>query len=90
MAAPESCPNCGAAVPPLAKACPECGSCEKTGWSDAATCETLDLPDEDFDYEEFVKKEFGAKKALPRGISWFWWLVSLLVAGIILVMIFGR
>ncbi len=30
------CPNCGAEVPINAKACPECGSDEETGWSEAA------------------------------------------------------
>ena len=90
MVAPESCPNCGADVPPRAKACPECGSCEKTGWSDAAASEALDLPDDDLEYSEFVKKEFGPQKALPHGISWFWWLTGLLVLGVILFMIFRR
>src|ERR1041384_1119375 len=33
---PEICPNCGAEVPRQAKACPECGSDEKTGWSEEA------------------------------------------------------
>jgi hypothetical protein len=27
------CPNCGAEVPPCARACRECGSDERTGWS---------------------------------------------------------
>ncbi len=31
-----SCPNCGAAVPVNAKACPECGSDAETGWSEMA------------------------------------------------------
>lgn len=30
------CPNCGADVPLKARACPECGSDEETGWSEAA------------------------------------------------------
>ena len=31
-----TCPICGADVPIKARACPECGSDEKTGWSEAA------------------------------------------------------
>jgi uncharacterized OB-fold protein len=31
-----TCPNCGADVPIMAKACPECGSDEDTGWSEEA------------------------------------------------------
>ena len=32
-----SCPHCGANVPQNARACPECGSDEDTGWSKEAT-----------------------------------------------------
>jgi len=78
---PEVCPVCGAEVPPDAKACPQCGADEKTGWSEEAGAEGLDLPDEDFDYEEFVQREFGGgkKKPIPRGIHWFWWVVAILL-----------
>lgn len=76
-----TCPQCGAEVPPKAKACPECGSCEETGWSEAARSSGLGLPDEDFDYDEFVEREFGRKSQSPKpyGISWFWWVVAILV-----------
>jgi hypothetical protein len=69
---PEVCPSCGAEVPRNAKSCPECGSDEKTGWSETAYASSLGLTDEKFDYEEFVKEEFGNEPAKPRGISWFW------------------
>ena len=77
--APEICPNCGTDLPPNARACPECGSDEKTGWSEQARYDDLDLPDENFDYEDFVKREFGGEKPVPRGLHWFWWLVAVLV-----------
>lgn len=79
---PEICPNCGAEVPPQATACPGCGSDEKTGWSEEAKTSGLDLPDENFDYDEFVQREFGGQSPKPRGLNWFWWLVAvfLLVA----------
>jgi hypothetical protein len=73
---PEICPNCGAEVPRNAKACPECGADEQTGWSEEAQGTGLDLPDENFDYDDFVEREFGGKKPVPRGIHWFWWLVA--------------
>ena len=76
---PETCPNCGADVPRSAKACPECGSDETTGWSMGATYDGLDLPDENFDYDEFVKREFEGKTSGPRNISSFWWIVALIV-----------
>ena len=76
--APEICPVCGAEVPPNAKACPECGSDETTGWSEEAHASGLDLPDENFNYEDFLKREFGKEKR-PRGIHWFWWIVAVLL-----------
>ena len=78
--APETCPNCGADVPPNAKACPECGSDENTGWSEEAKTDGLGLPEENFDYDDFVKREFGGNKPVPRGIHWFWWVIALTVA----------
>ena len=83
--APETCPNCGAEVPHKAKVCPECGADEKTGWSEAAATSGLDLPDENFDYEDYVQREFGGG-AKPRGLHWFWWLVAfLLLVAVVLV-----
>ena len=76
---PEICPNCGAEVPRNARACPECGADEKTGWSEEARYDSLDLPDQAFDYEDFVKREFGGGSAAPRGLRWFWWLVGAIV-----------
>lgn len=76
MPAPETCPNCGASVPRRAKACPECGSDDSTGWSDRATIQSLDIPDEDdFNYNEFVEREFGGKPPRRRGQT-LWWLVA--------------
>lgn len=75
----ETCPHCGADLPRGAKACPECGSDEQTGWSDQARYDNLDLPDEEFNYDDFVKREFGGGKAKSGGLHWFWWLVAVLV-----------
>lgn len=73
------CPNCGAEVPSGARACPECGSDEQTGWSEAARTANPDVPEESFDYDEFVNREFGTKGPVPRGIHWFWWVVGVLL-----------
>lgn len=78
--APEICPNCGADVPPKARACPECGADEETGWSERAAAQRLGLPDDEFDYGEFVKEEFGGKpRDLRPRIGWFWWVVAVLL-----------
>jgi hypothetical protein len=84
--APDTCPNCGADVPTGARACPQCGADEHTGWSEEARASGLDLPDDSFDYDRFVDREFGAKKKpIPFGIHWFWWLVAILVAAVFVI-----
>ena len=82
--APEICPNCGVDVPRNARACPGCGSDETTGWSEDAHRENLGLPAEEFDYDEFVKEEFGGGKPVPRGLHRFWWLVAVLLLAAII------
>lgn len=83
MKTPETCPNCGAEVPARAKACPECGACEETGWSEEAEGGGLGLPDESFDYDQFVKKEFGAGARDPMRPKPVWALVALVMAVIL-------
>lgn len=88
----ENCPNCGADMARNAKVCPECGSDEKTGWSDDADAGGLDLPDDEFNYDKFVENEFGGKKKIvPRGVHWFWWIVAvILVAGFFVFLFCSR
>jgi len=81
---PEICPNCGEPVPPRASACPHCGSDESTGWSDNAKLESLGLPREDFDYENYVAEEFGGHQARNKKFHWLWWLTALLLIGLFL------
>lgn len=73
------CPHCGAELPPRARACPECGSDEATGWSERAHEERLGVPDEEFDYEEFVREEFGGPKRARHNLKWFWWGAAVLL-----------
>ncbi len=57
---PERCPVCGENVPRNARACHECGADEKSGWQpDAHIQDGLDLPDQEFNYQDFVREEFG-------------------------------
>ncbi|MFZ4681836.1 MAG: zinc ribbon domain-containing protein [Terrimicrobiaceae bacterium] len=75
---PETCPVCGEDVPPRALACPECGADHNSGWRENAdTTGGLDLPDEDFDYDEFVKDEFAGGS--QRGIKPLWWIVAVVL-----------
>ena len=78
---PFTCPVCDEEVPANAKACPECGACEKSGWSETTRNDGLDLPDEEFEYDEFVAEEFGSGSRKTRIPSHWWWAaVILLVA----------
>jgi hypothetical protein len=79
--APEFCPQCGAEVPRRARACPECGSDETTGWSDDAATGDLGLPEPEFDYRRFVSEEFGADRKAGH-LHWVWCAVA---AGLLLV-----
>ena len=83
MPPPEVCPVCGADVPRKARACPECGADDQSGWAEGAYAQSLGLPDENFDYDDFAKREFGGERPAdqlrPRGIKWLWWVVGLLL-----------
>ena len=83
---PQECANCGAKIPRDAKACPECGADERTGWRETSLYDDLDLPESAYEDEN--------EKARPRpvnrvnGIAWYWWIVGvamllLLVSGAI-------
>jgi len=50
------CQNCGLNVPQKAKACPHCGSDEKTGWSEQTYLDGLGIYDEE-DYQNTLYNE---------------------------------
>ncbi|MEY2563796.1 MAG: hypothetical protein QOH88_1989 [Verrucomicrobiota bacterium] len=76
---PEICPVCGEDVPRSALACPECGADHNSGWrEDAETYEALDLPEEDFNYDKFVREEFGSSYK-PAGLKTIWWVTAILI-----------
>ena len=79
LATPDVCPVCGEDVPPRALACPECGADHNSGWrEDAAAYDGVDLGEDEFNYDEFVREEFGTS-AKPRGISLGWWLTAIVL-----------
>lgn len=74
------CPVCYEEVPTGALACPECGADHRSGWSENADdAGGLGLPDEDFQYEEWVRQEFGAAFK-PSKLKLIWWLSAILLA----------
>ena len=89
---PFDCPICGGRVPAKAKSCPQCGACDKTGWNEEATAsDGLDLPDGTFDYDEFVKEEFGdGKPAKPKGLAKVWQVTGIILVVVIFLLILGN
>ena len=75
---PKVCPVCGEDVPRIALACPECGADYSSGWrEDAEAYDAVDLPDDDFNYEEFVRQEFGSSQ--KPAIKTVWWITAILL-----------
>jgi hypothetical protein len=79
--APETCPVCGEDVPRNALACPECGADHNSGWSDEAAYDALDLPDDSFNYGEFVRQEFDASRRPSMKPAWW-------ITGVLLILTF--
>ena len=74
--APQVCPVCSEDVPRGALACPECGADHMSGWrEDADTADGIGLPDDEFNYDEFVQSEFG-RSLKPQGTTWAWWAAA--------------
>jgi predicted RNA-binding Zn-ribbon protein involved in translation (DUF1610 family) len=86
---PDECANCGAAIPRNARACPECGADERTGWrdNDATRYDGLDLPDEASESDEPDDRSLAAmrrKRARKvNGVPWYWWVVGVALLVII-------
>lgn len=102
MAAPTyMCPTCGSEVV-VGEACPGCVPAKlkrkkKRGpvarrkprsWKQDSIYDGLAIPDDEFDYEEFIEREFGNKPHRLVGIKWYWWVtgVGLLVLIIALIL----
>ena len=74
---PEICPVCEEDVPPDALACSQCGADHNSGWKERAdTYDGVDLPEHDFNYDDFVQQEFGSQ-AKPAGLKTIWWVVGI-------------
>ena len=79
------CPTCGRTLSPNARSCGGCGA-EREGseWLAPEAYDGLQFGDDEFDYDEFVKEEFGKEGPMPKGIRWYWWLIAIaLLAGIV-------
>ena len=74
---PKICPVCEEDLPPDAVACPACGADHNSGWrEDADIYDGVGLPEQDFNYDDFVEQEFGSESK-PPGLSTIWWIVGI-------------
>jgi zinc ribbon protein len=80
LEAPDVCPVCGEQVPRGSLACPACGADHNSGWRTGADIhDGLDLPgNDDFDYDEFVGREFGSRLK-PAGMKTIWWITAIIL-----------
>ena len=85
---PEECANCGASIPRNARACPECGADERSGWREQSVYDDLDLPAEAWRDETEPKK-----RPLPtmrvNGVPWYWWVVGATLLAILIGSVLG-
>lgn len=88
------CPFCGSDVR-VGEPCRVCAKKAKRSktarktWEKNKSADGLNLPDDDFDYDEFVAREFGGKPHETLGVKWYWWalgigLLGAMVAGVLL------
>lgn len=85
---PPLCPVCDEEVPRNALACPNCGSDWETGWNeDGDTSGRLGVDTEEFDYEEFSKREFEGKEQPRPKQTLIWVGFGLVVAAIIAALV---
>lgn len=93
------CPTCENDVRVGSKGCPHCirdarkkrlvkkVGAQRRSWEEDESVSGLGLPDEDFDYDNFVKREFGSKACDRVGIHpvWWWTAVGLVVAMVMMI-----
>ena len=79
---PAECANCGAAIPPTARTCPECGADERTGWRESDVYDGLNLPDHAFE------DEFSPQRHAAGGTAWRWWAVAAVLLALLVLSAF--
>ena len=97
LPAPEVCPVCGEDVPRNALACKHCGADHNSGWrEDADVYDGTDVPTDAFDYDDFIRQEFGASSGRrrpgfrsPHALHPLWILTALVLVVVFFIIYFG-
>ena len=85
------CPFCGTEVA-VGKNCSGCAKKarkplpKKKSWEQDSSADGLNLPNEDFDYEDFIAREFGKAPHRRTGLKWYWWALAV---ALLIGMIYG-
>lgn len=92
------CPGCDKEVRVGTRGCPYCNPPAKRrkrpkaaakrarkSWAQDSAYDGLDLPDESFDYDDFVAREFGHKPHRKAGIQWYWWVTAVVLLVLIVL-----
>ena len=82
-----SCPGCAPKPKRSRKKKKVATSGTKRSWERDEAYDGLDFPDEDFDYDEFVKKEFSSKPHERIGIKLYWWLTAVVLLTLLIWLI---
>lgn len=78
------CPSCGSEVR-VGELCPGCPKKQRKpkvkskSWEQSKSADGLDLPGGDFDYNDFVLREFGVAPHQKTGQKWYWWVLALAI-----------
>lgn len=88
------CPTCAHPLSPNARSCGRCGTRrEGATWLTPGSADGLGIDDEPFDYEDFIRREFGEG---GRAGNWFtrmsakerfWWVVAVVLLAAFVVMV---
>ena len=85
------CPFCETEVA-VGQPCPGCAKKARKirlptkSWEQDSTADGVDLPDDDFNYDDFVAREFGKAPHRRTGLKWYWWILAVLI---LIGMIYG-
>lgn len=80
------CPTCGREVR-VGGVCAGCAGKsrkprprpKRKSWEEDGHVDGLDLPDDDFDYQDFIAREFGKSPHRRTGVKWYWWCLGVLL-----------
>lgn len=92
------CPGCDREVRVGSRGCPYChppakrrkrpkAAAKRTrrSWESSPAEDGLNLPDDDFDYDDFIAREFGGKTSRRHRLKWYWWLTAVLLLALMVL-----